>query len=258
MEAAGSPIGRGGIPSEGSKGRREDELSGFLALFPFLLLAISLPLCLSHRIFSSPVSWRRTRSGLVSFRPVLRKRGGKLAPVSNRSIIRRSCCYDYAFSPFSLSLYLSISLPVFLSSSRPCSMPGSIVGSARDNAAGTSIHQARPVRAETNDYRKLPLSIHRPFSLSLFLPPALGRLSSENSRYESLAAGQHGLPIMKYDRPMLRDRRRWIDFCHVAINARFSPHRTSDTLPRTPAACLALNVAPSDCRSPLTFTRFLY
>lgn len=55
MEAAGSPIGRGGIPSEGSKGRREDELSGFLALFLFLLLAISFsPSSLSLQIFSSP------------------------------------------------------------------------------------------------------------------------------------------------------------------------------------------------------------
>jgi len=117
---------------------------------------------------------------------------GNSLPVSNRSIIRRSCCYDYAFSILSLPL--------------PRGTPGFVVGSARDNVAGTRIHWARPVRAETNDYRKLPLCA----SISLFpflsLSFSLCRLLSENSRYESLAAGQHGLPIMRYDRPTLRDR----------------------------------------------------
>lgn len=48
-----------------------------LVLSRFVFLSLSLYSSLRW-IFSSPVSWRRTRSGLVSFPSVLRKRGGKL------------------------------------------------------------------------------------------------------------------------------------------------------------------------------------
>lgn len=153
MEAAESPSGRGkkgkgkrkrqtdrgrekerNLVGKGSKGKRRSEEMGFdshslspcLCLFFLPFLSLSL---LSGRIFSSPVSYAARALRVVSFPSVLRKRGGKLARV-DRSIIRRSCCYDYAF--FSLFLLLA---PL------PHGTPGFVAGSARDNAAGTSIHR---------------------------------------------------------------------------------------------------------------------
>jgi hypothetical protein len=96
MVAAGSPSGRGGISSEGSRRVGEREC---LSLFRISLLPF-------RGIFSSPVFWRAARLR-YRFPPSCGNAAGSSLRPSNRSIIRRSCCYDYAF-PLSLSLSLSL------------------------------------------------------------------------------------------------------------------------------------------------------
>lgn len=147
MEAVGSPTGRGGIPPGGIEGiGREREKMGSLWLFRSPSLSrpdLFIPRFLApHALGVSIVSpclaetRRETRS---------RSRTDRLSEEAVVTITRS--LFSFRLSP-----------------SLPRGTPGFVVGSARDNVAGTRIHWARPVRAETNDYRKLPLCV----SISLF------------------------------------------------------------------------------------------